>query len=374
MFNFIKAFLGLKKALRNNTNKEKVIFYSESKNYRNYFLTFFKELLNSDKFFIQYITSDINDLDEFEKIKPIFIGNGIFLIIFFTIIKCKYFFMTLSNLGNHHLKKSKKCRYYIYIFHSMVSTHKCYEETAFSNYDIVFTLGDYQKKELKKLEELHNFPEKKIFNVGYFYTENMNKIVNKNLKEKNNILFAPSWNRNNKNLFEDYSIFIINKLIAHNFFVSLRTHPETLKRSNKIITKIKKNFINNKRFALNTDLNNFINIEKSEVLITDDGGVGIEYAYIFKRPVIFIDYIKKIHNKNYEELNIEPIEEKFKKSCGYKIKIDEISNLKNIIQDLNKDDEKIKNNYKAFFNTYELNIKNDMMASKLATDIIINKF
>ena len=25
-------------------------------------------------------------------------------------------------------------------------------------------------------------PKKKIFNVGYFYTENMNKIVNKNLK------------------------------------------------------------------------------------------------------------------------------------------------------------------------------------------------
>ena len=153
-------------------------------------------------------------------------------------------------------------------------------------------MGDYQKKELKKSEELYNLPQKKVFNVGYFYTENMNKIVNKGLKEKNNILFAPSWNRNNKNLFNDYSIFIINELISHNFFVSLRTHPEILKRSNHVLKKIKKNFFNNKNFSLNTDLNDFINIEKSEVLITDDG-VGIEYAYIFKRPVIFIDYVKK---------------------------------------------------------------------------------
>ena len=146
MFNFIKAFLGLKQALNNDKNKEKVIFYSESKNYRNYFSTFFKEIIKSDKFFVQYITSDINDLDEFEKVKPIFIGSGICQIIFFTVIKCKYFFMTLSNLGNHQLKKSKKCRYYIYIFHSMVSTHKCYEKDAFSNYDIIFTLAIIKKR------------------------------------------------------------------------------------------------------------------------------------------------------------------------------------------------------------------------------------
>ena len=154
---------------------------------------------------------------------------------------------------------------------------------------ILFLHWRLSKKELKT-EELYNLPQKKCLTL-VTYTENMNKIVNKGLKEKNNILFAPSWNRNNKNLFNDYSIFIINELISHNFFVSLRTHHEILKRSNHVLKKIKKNFFNNKNFSLNTDLNDFINIEKSEVLITDDGGVGIDD--IFKRPVIFIDYVKK---------------------------------------------------------------------------------
>ena len=73
--------------------------------------------------------------------------------------------MTLTNLGNHQLKKSKNCNSYIYIFHSMVSTHKCYEKNAFSNYDIIFSIGEYQKNELKKAENKYNLPKKKIFNV-----------------------------------------------------------------------------------------------------------------------------------------------------------------------------------------------------------------
>ena len=32
--------------------------------------------------------------------------------------------MTLTDLGNHEIKKSKNCKNYLYIFHSLVSTKK----------------------------------------------------------------------------------------------------------------------------------------------------------------------------------------------------------------------------------------------------------
>ena len=63
--------------------------------------------------------------------------------------------MTLTDLNNHELKKSKNCKTYAYIFHSLVSAHKTYNKNAFNNYDIIFVNGEYQKKELIKLEEIN---------------------------------------------------------------------------------------------------------------------------------------------------------------------------------------------------------------------------
>ena len=104
---------------------------------------------------IIYVTSDISDLNLIDNtIKPIFIGTTFFTTIFFTILNCDIMIMTLTDLGNYHLKKSKNCKYYIYVFHSLISTHLSYGKEAFKNYDIIFANGEYQRKELMKAEEI----------------------------------------------------------------------------------------------------------------------------------------------------------------------------------------------------------------------------
>ena len=87
-----------------------------------------------------YVTSDLEDLDPIDNdLRPIFIGDNIFRTIFFTTLSCNVMIMSLTDLGNHHLKKSKNCKNYIYIFHSFVSTHKCYAKKAFfeKRFDLV---------------------------------------------------------------------------------------------------------------------------------------------------------------------------------------------------------------------------------------------
>ena len=61
--------------------------------------------------------------------------------------------MTLTDLGSH-LVRSKSCRYYVYFFHATASTHKIYTHTAFKNYDIILSNGEYQTKELIEAEEV----------------------------------------------------------------------------------------------------------------------------------------------------------------------------------------------------------------------------
>ena len=62
--------------------------------------------------------------------------------------------MTLTDLGNHEIKRSKNCKSYVYLFHSLVSTHKGYTHKAFENYDVILSNGEYQKKELEILSKI----------------------------------------------------------------------------------------------------------------------------------------------------------------------------------------------------------------------------
>ena len=160
-------------------------------------------------------------------------------------------------------------------------------------------------------------------------------------------MFAPSWNNSAKNLFDDYAEKIIDKLIEKNFKTILRTHPETTKRSNKNLKAIMKKFSTNNNFELNTDLKNFKTINESSILITDNGGMALEYIIIQRKPVLYIHYSEKIHNEYFDMLKIETFEDRIKKDIGTTISINELDKIdlfldhakSNFLKNLNRIDE-----------------------------------
>ena len=328
--NITSAFFGyfyfLKKIRLTQTKK--VIFYSESKNYRNYFINLINLLNKNSEITVIYLTSDTDDMGVIDKnINPIFIGNGFIRTLLFSLLKCDMLIMTLTDLGNHQIIKSKNCKNYLYIFHSLVSTHKTYTHEAFKNYDTILTNGNYQKKELEYYEKIYNHPKKKIYNTGYMYLEKLeNKKNNKNYSDKK-VLFAPSWNKSKKNLFNDYADKILDHLIKNKYSVTLRTHPELLKRSNSQINNNKKKYLNCKEFEINLDITNLDVLNDSSILITDNGGIAMEYILVQKKPVLFLNYMEKIHNKFFNENKFLAIEDSFKKFFGYEMKVEDIENI-----------------------------------------------
>ena len=346
-FYALLGFLSYLRLVRLNKNK-KVIFFSESKNYRNYLLNLIKILGKENNLSVIYLTSDLNDLKEIpNKINPIYIGAGFFRILIFTFIECEMLIMTLTDLGNHEIKRSKNCKNYVYLFHSLVSTHKLYTHKAFENYDIILSNVEYQKRELEICEKLFKFKKKKIFNTGYIYLEHLieNKIHTINSSDENKILVALSWNKSAKNLFDDYAENIIKKLIDEKFHAILRTHPETLKRSNRALKNIKKNLLKFNNFELNTDLTNLKPINDSSLLITDNGGMALEYFIAQKKPVLYINYSEKIHNEFLEKIDLPTVEDRFKEDVGTTMQIDQLNELKLFIKktkdNFNKNKEKI---------------------------------
>ena len=168
--------------------------------------------------------------------------------------------------------------------------------------------------------------KKKIFNTGYLYLEQLQK--NKNEKfNQNKILFAPSWNNSTKNLFDDHAEKIIDKLLEKNFKTILRTHPETTRRSNKNLKKIMKKYSTNDNFEINTNLRNLKALNESSILITDNGGIALEYIIIQRKPVLYVDYSEKIHNEFFDKFKIETFEDRVKKDIGTTISVNELNKI-----------------------------------------------
>ena len=82
----------------------------------------------------------------------------------------------------------------------------------------------------------------------------------------------------------------------------------------------------------------------------------MEFALAFKKPVIYFNYTKKIHNKDYKSINIEPLEEVFRNEFGINVqsleqlnsKLDNVANLinnENYYNNLNRFEKKYLYNY-----------------------------
>ncbi len=363
LINFIK-FVNL------DNKKKEFVFYSESKFYRDHFIDLIINLKKKKQVNIIFITSDKDDFLFFKEILTCYyIKNYFILRILFKMLSCKFLIMTLTDLG-YHLEKSKFCNYYVYFFHAMASTHKIYSQTAFRNYDIIFSNGEYQKNELILAEKKFNFPKKEIINTGYFFLDNIKKKANLDSKINRNILFAPSWNYDEENLFNDYGLDIISKLLSNNFKVTLRPHPEHYKRSNQTIDKIKDLYFDNVNFLLDKNWSNLNSLEKAEILITDNSSIVFEFVLVFERPVIFIDYKDKVHNTNIDKLTIKTIDDEFKENFGNVVNITNLEYLPNLCENM-----LIKNNLsteliKSFSKKHLSNLGN---SSSFATNYLINK-
>ncbi len=310
-----------------NKNKKKYILFSESKYYKNHFEKLIENLKQKFDNDVYYLTSDFDDYNFFNtKINTYYVGTGIVRYLIFHYFNCDNLILTLTDIGNH-LPKSKNCNNYIYFFHALQSTHIIYTKEAFKNYDTIFSNGIYQEEELKKAEKIFNFPKKKIINTGYFYFDYLLQTINHKIVQKNLILYAPSWNYDKNNFFVNHGSKLIHKLLDKNYSVILRPHPEHYKRSKETLKKIINQFGKINQFFLDDSFSNINSMEKSEILITDNSGIMLEFTLTLNRPCLCFDEIKKIHNPDYKNLDIESLEDIFMKNLAKKLKISEIENI-----------------------------------------------
>ena len=341
--------------------KPKYLFFSEDKKYQKYSYLLIETMVKKHPNEVYYVSSDVEDKIKNLNIENIFIGKGLLMIIFFMIIRAQNMFLTLTDLDNHTVKKTKNVDKYIYYFHAPVSTTKIYTATAFDNYDIILCNGNYHLDEIRKRELIKKIPKKKLIKTGYFYFDYLKDRMNTKI-EANEILIAPSWNYNQKDFINENLEEIIQFVLSKGHVVKFRPHPESFKRSMLTINYFKKKFFNEK-FILDETSENINSMESAKCLITDSSGIAIEFVLLFKRPVLYFEDNEKIHNTEFEDYNdLITMDQKVKETFGYTFKKENIKNLdilinKSISEFTNKD-AKIKDFIDKNFYNYGSTVKN----------------
>jgi YidC/Oxa1 family membrane protein insertase len=319
---------------------KKFSFYSESIFYQKNYVDFINEITNKfkkDK--VYYFSSDeIDVIKHNNKVVNVYIGRGFVRVLFFIFVKSKYFFMTLTDLNNHELKKSTFVENYIYIFHSTISLFRGYTKSAFDHYDTFFSTGPTCTKELKKIIENRLLKKKTIQEVGYFLFDRLHNQIQSHFKN-NYVLIAPSWNVNSENFFELDCLNLIIYLLNKNYDVILRPHPEHFKRNKEHLNLIKKRTASYQNFKFDFEPDNIRSISDSNILITDYSGIAIEYTLINEKPVIYFDKYPKKHNEKFEEFYKAKIliEDEIKLLFGKSFQKENLNNLDKEINFLKED-------------------------------------
>tara|TARA_B100000767_G_C19748325_1_gene529563 strand:+ start:336 stop:1469 length:1134 start_codon:yes stop_codon:yes gene_type:complete len=347
-YEFKYLFLSLNTLIELKNIKLKFIFFSENKSYQKYAKPIIDVICDEYPNQVYYFSIDKNDKIDDKRVKNYFISYFL-LKFFFNFVKADNMFLTLTDLGNHFIKKTKNVDKYIYYFHSPISTSKSYTPKAFDNYDIIMCNANFQIKEIRARENLKNLKKKFLIPTGYFYFDFLSENINikKNIDK---ILIAPSWNYNLKNFINENFIKLIDVLLNKNEKVIFRPHPEHYKRSKKILQEIKNKFLN-KDFEFDDSCENLNSMEDAKCLITDNSGIAIEYITILKRPVLYLDEFDKIHNTEFNDYsNLETIDYKIKENFGYLFTKNDFNQIDIIINESIDDFKKKKPMLEVFIN------------------------
>ena len=341
--------------------KPKYLFFSENKKYQKYSYLLVETLAKKYPGEVYYVSSDVDDKIKNPGVENIFIGKGRLMVMFFQIIRAEKMFLTLTDLNNNIVKKTKNVDKYIYYFHAPVSTTKIYTATAFDNYDIILCNGDYHLDEIRKRESIKKIPKKKLIKTGYFYFDYLKNKINTKI-DANEILIAPSWNYNQKDFINENLEEIIQFLLNKGHIVKFRPHPESFKRSMLTINHFKKKF-SNEKFILDETSENINSMENAKCIITDSSGIAIEFVLLFKKPALYFENNDKIHNIEFNDYNdLITMDQKVKQSFGYTFKKENIKDLdilinKSISEFKNKE-VKIKDFIDNNFYNYGTTVKN----------------
>lgn len=344
----IGSFVGEWKSLSrfNSLSPEdrSIVFYAEDGGSWRYFEPIISELVGPQNKSVCYVTSSPRDpvlQTRDGGITTFCIGSGSVRTKFFMFLQAGVLVMTMPDLEKFHIKRSKFPVHYVYVFHSIVSTHMAYRRGAFDNYDSILCVGPHHQQEIRQTERHYGLKPKTLVEAGYgildaiVCSQDAQEAYHPQSKGQKRVLVAPSWG--DHALIETQGAELVDILLAAGFQVTLRPHGMTIRNRSKLLAELQRRFESNPNFQLAVDLKFQGTVSASDIMISDWSGAALEYSLGLDRPVLFIDLPKKINNQDYETIPSVPIEVQLRSEVGAVVAPDQLQDVPDMINALCED-------------------------------------
>lgn len=311
----------------------KLMFYAEQGGFYKYFSGMIDYICEHSEVEIHYVTSDPNDRifqDERRRIHPYYVASDQYLIPLFMKLEADMCVMTTPDLEKYHLKRSRvrKDVEYVFACHGMGSVAMTYRKGALDWFDTIFCPGPDQFAEIRAAEEHYNTPKKRLVEAGYPLIDEMIADFESHEHPQNprpKILIAPSWQP--ENIIDLCAEKMLTILKDEPYDVILRPHPQQVRHEPEKFDALKEKFAGQENIEIQTDFSSNSPVMEADLLITDWSDIAWEYAFVTKRPVLFVDTPMKVMNPEYTELPTTPINIALRDIIGRRISPDSMDTL-----------------------------------------------
>jgi len=299
-----------------------IVFFSESGQDWHQFSGLIAALNENLQRKVTYVTSDSTDPGlsrQHQNYRSIYIPEGWFLTLFFQVNQSDLFVLTMMDLHNLQLKRSLQPVHYVYLFHSMGSTHMVDHENSFDHYDSLFCTGPHQVAEIRRREELKSLPAKHLYDYGH---PRLEQVIEQGRAYRPpqtadgpvTVLIGPTWG--DDSIFNTCGKELIEVLLQAGYRVIMRPHYQSIRLTPDVIAAVRDSFMGHERFEYIDRMDETDSILRSDILVCDWSAMAVEYAMGLEKPVLFIDVPRRIRNPNWRELGIEPVETSIREQVG----------------------------------------------------------
>jgi hypothetical protein len=290
---------------------------------------------------ICYVSSDPADPGLHQaspRIRPFCVGSGFWRIWFFHLLKARVLVTQLLDLDNFDLKRSVHPVHYIYVFHSLISTHMADHADSFDHYDTILCAGPHQMREIRKREELHRLRPKQLVPHGYARLEQLlagRREPSVGPEAGIHVLVAPSWGE--QTILPICGLALTGILMDAGFRLTIRPHYQTRRMRPEVIDRIIDRYGGNPRFAVIEQMGESESLHDAHVMITDWSGAGQDFGLGLEKPVLYIDVPPKSRNDTWPELGMEPFESYVRDKIGVILPPDRLGEVPDVVRQLVRD-------------------------------------
>ena len=342
-----------------------IVFYAEDGGSRPHFERMIEHLTGPLGRDICYLTSSDDHpvlQSTNERIHAFSIGEGTLRTKAFMDLRAGVVVMTMPSLEQYWIKRSRAAEVcYVYVFHSIVSSHMVYVQAAFGHYDTMFCVGPHHNAEVRATEAAYGLTEKRLVDVGYGRLDALLEEVETetsddadDVNSPTRVLIAPSWGPDG--LLENHALPLARILLEAGCHVTVRPHPMTVKKSPEIFDRLRTEFGANPLLVLETDMAASDSLRLSHVMISDWSGAALEYAFSRERPVLFVAVPRKVNNPEYEKISCTPLEVSIRTEIGDLVEPDRLDQIPEILHRMRTHPDKYRSAIREARDRYVYNV------------------